>query len=66
MEYALALALLALGGAVGVAYGYRGQRDIERDQVVYLRKQIGQGRDEPPPAGSAVVRQIPNGVGARP
>lgn len=56
MEFALGAALLALGGAVGVAYGYRGQRDIERDQVGYLRKQLGTG--DPPPAGSRALTSV--------
>ncbi len=65
MDYfALGAALLALGGAVGVAYGYRGQRDIERDQVTYLRKQLA-GVGEPPPAGSRAL-PVPRAVDSRP
>ena len=56
MEFALGAALLALGGAVGVAYGYRGQRDIERDQVSYLRKQLSVG--DPPPAGTRALTAV--------
>lgn len=36
-----ALLLACLAGAAGaLAYGYRGQRDLEREQVTYLRKQL--------------------------
>lgn len=35
-----ALALAAAFGAGGLAWGYRGQRDQEREQVVYLRDQL--------------------------
>lgn len=45
--------LLFFGAAcagVGFAYGYRGQRDIHRDQVSYLRRQLGGDyRADPPP-----------------
>lgn len=40
MEYALAIALICSGAAGALAYGYRGQRDQEREQVTYLRKQV--------------------------
>lgn len=39
--------LAVAAGATGLAWGYRGQRDIEREQVVFLRRQLG---SEPPPA----------------
>lgn len=38
---ACSLAMLASG----LAWGYRGQRDLEREQVTYLRKQLA---SEPP------------------
>lgn len=38
----IALIILAVitGAAGALAYGYRGQRDQEREQVTYLRKQV--------------------------
>jgi len=42
--------LAVAAGATGLAWGYRGQRDIEREQVTFLRRQLG---SEPPPAQSA-------------
>ena len=38
------------GAATALAYGYRGQRDLEREQVTYLRKQLA---SEPPPKPGA-------------
>lgn len=52
------LAALA-GGAIALAYGYRGQRDQEREQVVYLRSQLREARglapskDDQRPQGSS-------------
>lgn len=47
METAIALALAA--GAFGaLAYGYRGQRDQEREQVVYLRHELAAARGVTP------------------
>lgn len=41
----LALACAVLAGAAGsLAYGYRGQRDQEREQVTYLRKELALAR----------------------
>lgn len=36
------LCALITGAAGALAYGYRGQRDQEREQVEYLRKQLEQ------------------------
>jgi len=47
METAFVFAIVA-GGATALAYGYRGQRDQEREQVIYLRKQL-EARVNPPP-----------------
>jgi hypothetical protein len=38
--------LAVAAGATGLAWGYRGQRDIEREQVTFLRAQGGY--KEPP------------------
>lgn len=38
IAYAILTAIA--GGAIALAYGYRGQRDQEREQVVYLRAQL--------------------------
>lgn len=38
--------------ASGLAWGYRGQRDLEREQVTYLRKQLA---SEPPPKPGAAA-----------
>jgi hypothetical protein len=42
--------LAVAAGATGLAWGYRGQRDIEREQVTFLRTQGGY---TPPPAQTA-------------
>lgn len=39
------------GGAIALAYGYRGQRDQEREQVVYLRAQLA-----PKPGNVAAIQ----------
>ena len=44
-----AIALAAAFGAAGLAWGYRGQRDQEREQVVYLRAQLREARTPSPP-----------------
>jgi hypothetical protein len=41
--------LAVAAGATGLAWGYRGQRDIEREQVTFLR---AQGGYKEPPAQS--------------
>lgn len=48
METAALITALAAGAFGALAYGYRGQRDQEREQVVYLRKQL-EARTNPPP-----------------
>lgn len=53
MIYALGLALIAAGRAAGLGWGYRGQRDQEREQVVYLRDQLRIAR-----GGDANVKQL--------
>lgn len=50
METAFVFAIVA-GGATALAYGYRGQRDQEREQVVWLRKELASLRGAPPPRG---------------
>lgn len=52
METAALLTALAAGAFGALAYGYRGQRDQEREQVVYLRKQL-EARTNPPPSNDA-------------
>lgn len=42
------VAACAAGAFGALAYGYRGQRDQEREQVMYLRKQL-ETRTNPPP-----------------
>lgn len=51
MTIALGLALVAAAGACGLAWGYRGQRDQEREQVVYLRAQLA-----PKPGNVAAIQ----------
>ena len=48
METAALITALAAGAFGALAYGYRGQRDQEREQVIYLRKQLD-ARTNPPP-----------------
>lgn len=50
METAALVTALAAGFFGALAYGYRGQRDQEREQVIYLRKQL-EARTNPPPRG---------------
>ncbi len=52
METAALLTALAAGAFGALAYGYRGQRDQEREQVIYLRKQL-EVRSNPPPSSDA-------------
>lgn len=54
-----AFAILAAGIAGGIAYGYRGQVNVQRDQVEYLRGQIARLMNEPPPAGSRALTTVP-------
>lgn len=49
METAALLTALAAGAFGALAYGYRGQRDQEREQVVYLRRQL-EARTNPTPS----------------
>lgn len=49
------LAILAAGIAGGIAYGYRGQVNVQRDQVEYLRGQIARLMNEPPPTSRALA-----------
>lgn len=55
METAALLTALAAGAFGALAYGYRGQRDQEREQVVYLRKELAAARvsTPQPPQGEA-------------
>ena len=53
METVAAILCACFAGAAGaLAYGYRGQRDQEREQVIYLRKQL-EARTNPPPSSDA-------------
>lgn len=61
METAFVFAIVA-GGATALAYGYRGQRDQEREQVIYLRKQL-EARNNPPPRGDDRGAQQREGQG---
>lgn len=47
MEIATVIAVACAFGAGGLAWGYRGQRDQEREQVVYLRTQLREVRGVP-------------------
>lgn len=49
METAALLTALAAGAFGALAYGYRGQRDQEREQVVWLRKELATLRGSPSP-----------------
>lgn len=49
METAALITALAAGAFGALAYGYRGQRDQEREQVVYLRKELAAARSSSPP-----------------
>lgn len=49
METAALITALAAGFFGALAYGYRGQRDQEREQVVWLRKELADVRKPPPP-----------------
>lgn len=59
MIYAVGFALLA-GAAGALAYGYRGQRDQEREQVVYLRQQLREARGLPPAKSQQRDEQEPS------
>lgn len=48
METAALITALAAGAFGALAYGYRGQRDQEREQVVYLRKELASARAPTP------------------
>lgn len=48
MEIATVIAVACAFGAGGLAWGYRGQRDQEREQVVYLRAQLRESRSPTP------------------
>jgi type II secretory pathway pseudopilin PulG len=54
------IATLLAGAAGALAYGYRGQRDQEREQVNYLRDQLARARGE---HGS--LKMIPGQTGVR-
>ncbi len=49
MEVGFAITLFVSGAASALAYGYRCQRDQEREQVVWLRKELADVRKPPPP-----------------
>lgn len=59
METAALITALAAGAFGALAYGYRGQRDQEREQVIYLRKQL-EARTNPPPNESRGAQQRSN------
>jgi hypothetical protein len=52
--------LAVAAGATGLAWGYRGQRDIEREQVTFLRAQGGYkeppAQERPQPKALAPLR----------
>lgn len=48
MEISALITALAAGAFGALAYGYRGQRDMEREQVVYLRKELAAARAPTP------------------
>lgn len=49
MEIAALITALAAGAFGALAYGYRGQRDQEREQVQWLRKELASMRGSTPP-----------------
>lgn len=55
MEAAAIIGVLLAGAAGALAYGYRGQRDQEREQVNYLRQRLA--RFEPEGAKVPAVYQ---------
>ena len=59
METAALITALAAGFFGALAYGYRGQRDQEREQVVWLRKELADVRKPPPPTPLAPPRPRP-------
>lgn len=59
METAALLTALAAGAFGALAYGYRGQRDQEREQVIYLRKQL-EVRNPPPSNDARGTQQRSN------
>lgn len=61
METAALLTALAAGAFGALAYGYRGQRDQEREQVVYLRKELASARTPPPPPATSTAVAVPRG-----
>lgn len=60
MEFSALIAACLAGACGALAYGYRGQRDMEREQVVYLRKELAAARAPTPPTGSTAVA-VPHG-----
>lgn len=60
METAALLTALAAGAFGALAYGYRGQRDQEREQVMYLRKQLEARTNPPPPNEQRGTQQRSN------
>lgn len=57
METAALITALAAGAFGALAYGYRGQRDQEREQVVYLRKELAAARAPTPPTPQGEVQR---------
>ena len=57
METAALITALAAGAFGALAYGYRGQRDQEREQVVYLRKELAAARSSSPPTPQGEVQR---------
>ncbi len=55
MEVGFAITLFVSGAASALAYGYRCQRDQEREQIGYLRQQLATARGE----GPREVRNVP-------
>lgn len=67
METTALITALAAGAFGALAYGYRGQRDQEREQVVYLRKELATARAPTPttPQSTAVVPRGPHAIESR-
>lgn len=62
MEISALVAACFAGAAGALAYGYRGQRDMEREQVVYLRKQLEATRTPPSTPSTAVAHPGPRAI----
>ncbi|MGE0533173.1 MAG: hypothetical protein AB7P35_17830 [Hyphomonadaceae bacterium] len=57
---------LAAGAAGALAYGYRGQREQEREQVTYLRKRLERFEPQPEPSAPQRSTAVTTVHGGRP